>query len=703
MTHRKRFAILCSAAALIAYLAAAAAVWAALRSAGVVDPAQVGTGALYAALAGMAAAAVMTVLYFDIDRRLLRPAAALSRDVQRIVQSKQMDRSVTVPARHRLGTLPDAVASLVDTLLASRRDMVRAMESATAQVAEQREWLEVILLDLSEGVVVCTPNHQILLYNQAAARLLNAPEALGLGRSLLSLVTREPLVHTLERLDYRRRAGGTGAELSSPFVCATADARAMLQGRMALILGSVREVTGYVISLDDISGEIANLSRMDAVRRALTRGLRGPIANLRAAAETLAGFPDMTPAERSAFESVVLDECTRVSDHVDALAREYRGHALVRWPMADVFAADLFACVARRVAEEDKVVLAPVGIPLWLHGDSYSLTLLFVALLHRLRAYTGADHFDIETLLGDQRVYAEISWQGRAVPSGELETWLDEIPEGAFGDQTIRDALERHGSELWSRDRPQGGAMLRVPLLAPRRPQFQDREAKLPPRPEFYDFGLISEHSSPGALADRPLRELAYVVFDTETTGLRPSEGDEIVSLAGVRVVNGRVLTGERFERLVNPQRPIPRNSVRFHGITDDMVADKPPIHVVLPQFKAFVGDAILVAHNAAFDLKFIRLKEAECGVEFRNSLIDTMVLSVLVDRDEDDHSLDGIADRLGIAVTDRHTAVGDALATAEMLVRLIDRLAAQGIVTLGQVMKASNMAAEMRLRDRRF
>ncbi|MBF0335118.1 MAG: PAS domain-containing protein, partial [Alphaproteobacteria bacterium] len=677
------------------------AVWWSLRAAGVEDQAAFGRGALYAALAGAAVGVALLAVHSLLDRRVLGPASGLAREVATLVQSRQLDRALECPARHWLGTLPEAVGGLADALRLARRDSLRAAEAATARIAEQKGWLEVILLDLSEGVVVCNAKHQILLYNPSAARILGDPEAVGLGRSLLGLVTRQPVIHTLERLEWRRDEGGAASDLSAPFVCATADASLMLQGRMALILGPVREVTGYVVTLTDISAEIANLAKSDAVRRALTRGLRGPIANLRAAAESLLSFPGMAPGERLAFERVVVEEATRISDQIEALAAAYRGHSLARWPMADVYSTDLFNCVARRL-DADGITLTPIGMPMWLHGDSHSLVMALTEISRRVRDFSGASAQDVEALLGDRRVYVDIAWDGKPVPSAEIERWQDAPLDGLLGNQAIRDVLERHGSELWSQPRPHGRAMLRVPLLAPLGPHFRERAETLPPRPEFYDFGLMREHSVAGELADRPLRHLDYVVFDTETTGLLPSEGDEIVSLAGVRVVNGRVLTGERFERLVNPQRAIPRDSIRFHGITDEMVIDKPPVHVVLPQFKAFVGDAVLVAHNAAFDLKFIKLKEAECGLSFQNPVLDTLLLSALVDPDEDDHSLDGLTKRLDVTITDRHSALGDALATAEVLVRLIDRLEAKGIATLGQVLTVSNMTAELRLREAR-
>ena len=209
-------------------------------------------------------------------------------------------------------------------------------------------------------------------------------------------------------------------------------------------------------------------------------------------------------------------------------------------------------------------------------------------------------------------------------------------------------------------------------------------------RPEFYDFDLFPPAPGPLPMAERSLKEIPFTAFDTETTGLRPSEGDEIVSIGGVRIVNGRMLTEKVFDQIIDPGRPIPDGSTQVHGIDDALVKGQPDIKAGLEAFSRFAQDTVLVGHNAAFDMRFFQIKEGPTGVKLLMPVLDTMLLSAAVHPHHEDHSIEGIARRLGVNMTGRHTALGDAIVTGELFLKLIPLLAEKGIRTLGEAVEAS-------------
>jgi len=194
------------------------------------------------------------------------------------------------------------------------------------------------------------------------------------------------------------------------------------------------------------------------------------------------------------------------------------------------------------------------------------------------------------------------------------------------------------------------------------------------------------------------LSALSYTAFDTETTGLEPSAGDEIISIGAVRIVNGRLLRSEVFERLVDPGRTLNPESARVHGIDAAALQGQPSIREVLPLFERFCAGTVLVGHNAAFDMRFLELKRRTTGVRFAQPVLDTLLLSAAAHPGLDDHRLEAIAARLGISVIGRHTALGDALLTGEIFLKLLPLLAGRGVLTLGQALAASRETYYARL-----
>ncbi len=212
--------------------------------------------------------------------------------------------------------------------------------------------------------------------------------------------------------------------------------------------------------------------------------------------------------------------------------------------------------------------------------------------------------------------------------------------------------------------------------------------AKLEARPLVFDFDLMNTAEAK-EIEDTPLRDLCFVPFDTETTGLSV-EKDAIVQLGAVRVLNGRLVEGEVMDTYVNPGRPIPPASTRIHHVTDAHVADAPDIAAAGRAFHHFARDAVLVAHNAPFDIGLLRRFQSEMGVAWPHPVVDTVLLSAVVFGTTEEHSLDAVCDRLSITIPPerRHTALGDAQATAEVLVKLLPVLEGRGISTFGQLVQ---------------
>ncbi|MEZ5738072.1 MAG: 3'-5' exonuclease [Burkholderiaceae bacterium] len=497
------------------------------------------------------------------------------------------------------------------------------------------------------------------------------------------------------------------ASPTAQFVTATRSGQ-ILRVQMAAVRAgeSASEVTGFLLVLDNVTRDFEQDSVHDRLMHGLTAAGREFLDRIRAAhGRLLAAGDDIT--RRGEALATIEREMTTVGQRIAEFEARRAAAIKTRWPLEDMLADDLLAAIETQVENHAgcEVSVAIEAQALWLRIDSFALLQAITSLASRIVQVLGAKTLTVHLSLDDGRARIDLAWPADRVPAQALASWLAQWESAPMqvGDQssplTVRDVVERHQGQLrLERISGQQSIAVLLPLAEPV-PETTGGPGVHEARPEYYDFDLFERRDGNHARDDSRLADLTFTVFDTETTGLQPSGGDQIIQIGAARIVNGKLLRQEVFEQLVDPGRRIPAASIPIHGIRDDMVSGKPGIDQVLPVFHAFADDTILVAHNAAFDMKFLQMREQSSGVVFRQPVLDTLLLSALVHPNQPSHRLEAIAQRFDITVHGRHTALGDALVTAEVLLRLIPLLEAMGIRTLGEALEASQGTMFARVR----
>ncbi len=174
-----------------------------------------------------------------------------------------------------------------------------------------------------------------------------------------------------------------------------------------------------------------------------------------------------------------------------------------------------------------------------------------------------------------------------------------------------------------------------------------------------------------------------YIIFDIETTGFYPGR-DKITEIGAVRVKDGKII--DSYSSLINPQVPIPPKVVKLTGITDEMVKNERLVDEVLPEFIDFIEDAVLVAHNADFDISFIKYYASQLGMSVDNTILDTLELARALLKNLKNHKLNTIAKELNVSLENHHRAVDDAKATADIFIEFKHRLGNNNVYTLDEL-----------------
>jgi len=639
-------------------------------------------------------------------QRWVGAAGRLAEQAQ-VLAGSGVQRELVVDGGAEVRALAAVITQLAGQRGALQADMDARVAAVSREIDQERSRLAALMAELGQSVVVCNLDGRILLYNRRARLQFRAlsdavaggAELIGLGRSIYAVFDRKLVAHALEGVQQRLQRGA--AHPSTQFVTGTRGGQ-LLRVQMAPVRSVADDglpegsLSGFVLMLDNITRDFADESERDRLLHEFTEASRASLGNLQAAVELLddSGLEGPT---RERFQGVVRDEAAAMSRRIQELSQHTTQTMKTRWPLEDMLGADLVGAARRRIETlfGCRTAATDVDPALWLKVDSFSLIQALAYLAGRLVDEYAIKLVQLRLQAAGPRAQLDLVWSGQAMSTETVMSW--ETDAIKVGDESsalsVRDVVQRHDGAFWfERERVRHESFFRflLPLAAEGAQLEPALVVRGDSRPEFYDFDLFAAREVDQSLAERRLVDLAYTVFDTETTGLQPSEGDRIIQIGATRIVAGKLRRQECFEQLIDPQRSLPAAGIAIHGIQPEMLAGQPTIDRVLPGFHAFAQDTVLVAHNAAFDMRFLQLQEEATGVRFEQPVLDTLLLSAVVHPQQESHRLEAIAERLDVPVLGRHTALGDAMVTAEVFLKLLPLLAAMGIHTLGQAREAA-------------
>jgi DNA polymerase-3 subunit epsilon len=553
---------------------------------------------------------------------------------------------------------------------------------ATRTVQEEQNRLAVVLRTMVDGVVVTNNEADIILMNPRARIILKGGFSSGMGAPLSRIFPEDRLNFHIKRTRLRWEQGvETVEDIIFPF----RDGK-LLKGSLSIIPGPEGELAGYLLVFRDLSEPAGQSGSFAETLREMPQYLRRAVATSRSLVETLRMHQDMPTEKQQAFLAALADEMLRLSERMASIEEAANAAHSSRWPGIASNPRDLL----------EEALLQTPGISVTQNDDDTQIPMVQVEPFSWMASLLCVFQWIERNNSGQLVIEAQLNVEEGAVVTtirltgtfdgnqAELES-LEVCPAGEEP-LTLGESVRRNRGELWIRSSTDCLEIRMALLQGTAVSEAYRSNGLVESEPEFYNFDLFL----PRPVLEREdqllahLADLEYVVFDTETTGMRLSQGDKVVSISGIRIRRGRVQNADTFHTLVNPGRSIPPETVKIHHIEDHMVAGAPSMNDVYPQFVEYVGDSILVAHNAAFDMKCLQMAATEAGLpQIDNPILDTLLLSYALHNEIEGHSLDAIAERLGITIEGRHSSMGDARATAHIFLRLLLLLPGRGVKTL--------------------
>jgi len=631
----------------------------------------------------------------------IKPLKKISAEAAMIYSTNPSHR-LSIHGNKDIKILSGVINDFADMFENLNKNITEQILVARDETEKERNLLAAIMAELPQGVIICNKNGRILLFNSLAKKIFtqgthsNRPDYfIGLGRSIFHLIDKALIFHAIheiqEHLKHKRQS------VASYFMTPI-HGNHLISVETIPVLDPEKKMTGFILTFHDVTEDIHQYDRTHETLTMLKKDLANHMGRVKALLTS--------PHEICHIPLPEQDQLIKTIDSLPLQYEQVTEHVLdvmlTKLPLTHLASQEVLSSLKEKL---DSLYAINLNIPFQtdnnrILADTYSFTTALVSLLKNLSDITLTTEFNISTLKKNDTVHFTITWQNTPIKKKQINALLSNrinalpslfyiLKQNHAVLQTICQSHEDcYGINIITQAESKRSVKekQRSPIIAGS-------------RPEFYDFNLFRTEDENLDLLDTNLKNIIYTVFDTETTGLNPEGGDEIISIAAVRIVNQKIVYKDIFEELVDPNRDIPMESYKIHGITYEMVAGKKDINTILPIFKNFSSSTVLVGHNIAFDMKMLKVKEKTTHIKFSNPVLDTLLLSAILHPVHEQHDMENIAKRLGVSIIGRHTALGDTIATAEIFLKLIPILNSNGILTLKDAIKASKKTYYARLK----
>jgi DNA polymerase-3 subunit epsilon len=650
----------------------------------------------------------LTLIVFGIESiysDYIRPLKTIASKIPVTYTSNPSFR-INVSGSKEINTLISAINQCADLYEHQTADVTRQIIGASQKGEKERNLLAAIMAELPYAVIICNKNGRILLFNNLAKKLFTSPSSMdrvkhfiGLGRSIFHFFDKERIAHAIDEIEERINSQKTS--LTSYFITPMYT-DLLLSVETMPVLDHDNRLNGFILNIHDISDDVKKYETINKQMLTFEQTLAAGFEQTRSLVRDLQDLSDIEDTTNQLVAREIVRILEDLTQQFNQTSISIMDHNLSRLPLTRLSLPMFLFGLQKKTARDHNIRINIINKSKGrrIIADSYSLTAAFIFIVTNLSQITGQKEFDMTVQNFSGKMTFDLIWEGPPASQIQVENILTKkirtLPSLGYVLKQNRAAFK-----IISKNR-QTCSQIRIFAAAELKsiPIKKKRGAiHVGSRPEFYDFDLFQMDDTRSDLLNRNLTEIIFSVFDTETTGLDPDGGDEILSIGAVRIVNNQIVRHDVFEELIDPKRDIPLESYKIHGISHDMVEGKPVIETVLPLFKIYAYDTVLVGHNIAFDMKMLKVKEKVANTSFTNPMLDTLLLSAMLHPLDTHHDMETIANRLGVNIIGRHTALGDAMATAEIFLKLVPILNANGIFTLKNAIDASQKTYYARIK----